>query len=105
MMRGGSLVQQVAGRQPSATSHEILDDSHSDPANAQLRRLGYPGPGRPGALEMQKRFDRQRDEINDYWNGSACDERDPIWRYWVIGVTAVAITAILAVMAVGTWGV
>jgi hypothetical protein len=54
---------------------------------------------------MQKRFDRQRDEINDYWNGSACDERDPIWRYWVIGVTAVAITAILAVMAVGTWGV
>lgn len=53
---------------------------------------------------MQKRFDRQRDEINDYWNGSARDERDPIWRYWVIGVTAVAITAILAVTAVGTWG-
>ena len=88
-MRGGSLVQQVAGRQPSATSHEILADSHSDPARS---------------TEMQKRFDRQRDEINDYWNGSACDERDPIWRYWVIGVTAVAITAILAVMAVGTWG-
>src|SRR5882672_11126989 len=50
---GGSLVQQVAGRQPSATSHEILADSHSDPANAQLRRLGYPGPGRPGALRCR----------------------------------------------------
>ena len=39
---------------------------------------------------------RRRDEINDYWNGSASDERDPIWPYWVFSIALVAI----AVMAI-----
>ena len=33
-----------------------------------------------------RRFIRRREEINDYWNGSACEERDVIWPYWVIGI-------------------
>jgi hypothetical protein len=54
---------------------------------------------------MQKSFGRRRDEINDYWNGSACDERDRIWPYWVVGALTVTIIATVATLAVGRWGV
>ena len=37
---------------------------------------------------------RRRNEINDYWNGSASDERDLIWPYWVFGIALVAIAVI-----------
>jgi hypothetical protein len=41
-------------------------------------------------MTIHRKFGRRRDEINDYWNGSACDERDIIWPYWVIGIALVA---------------
>jgi hypothetical protein len=50
-------------------------------------------------MMAHRKFGRQRDEINDYWNGSACDERDTIWPYWVICI------AVVAIVAVGMWGV
>jgi hypothetical protein len=34
---------------------------------------------------------RRRNEISDYWNGSASDERYLIWPYWVFGIALVAI--------------
>jgi len=37
---------------------------------------------------------RRRNEINDYWNGSASDERDVIWPYWVIGIAVAGIVLI-----------
>jgi hypothetical protein len=39
----------------------------------------------------------RRDEINDYWNGSAYDERGTVWLYWVIGI------AVVAIVALGMW--
>jgi hypothetical protein len=36
---------------------------------------------------------RRRNEINDYWNGNASDERDVSWPYWVFGIALVAIAA------------
>jgi hypothetical protein len=49
-------------------------------------------------MMIHRKFGRRRDETNDYWNGGACDERDTIWPFWVIGIAAVAVTA-----AVGMW--
>ena len=37
---------------------------------------------------------RRRNEINDYWNGSASDEGDPIWPYCVFSIALVAIAVI-----------
>jgi hypothetical protein len=37
---------------------------------------------------------RRRNDINDSWNGSASDERDVIWPYWVFGIALVAIAVI-----------
>jgi len=37
---------------------------------------------------------RRRNEINDYWNGSASDEPDVIRPYWVFGIALVAIAVI-----------
>jgi hypothetical protein len=52
---------------------------------------------------MTHRNSRQRrDEINDYWNGSAYDERHTVWPYWVIGIAVVI--AVVAIVAVGIWG-
>jgi hypothetical protein len=42
-------------------------------------------------------FGQRRDEINEYWNGSACDECNAVWPYWVIGI------AVVALIAVGIW--
>ena len=50
-------------------------------------------------MMAHRKFGRRRNKINDYWNGSACDERDTIWPYWVIGI------AVVAIVAVGMWGV
>jgi hypothetical protein len=46
-----------------------------------------------------RKFGQRRDEINDYWNGGAWDERDTIWPFWVIGIAVVAITAGLGMWA------
>jgi hypothetical protein len=46
---------------------------------------------------MTQKFGGRRDQIYDCWNGSACDGRATIWRYWVFGIAAVAI------IAVGMW--
>jgi hypothetical protein len=54
---------------------------------------------------MQQKFGRRRDETNDYWNGSTCEERDAIWPYWVVGTIVVTIIAIVATLAVGRWSV
>jgi hypothetical protein len=54
---------------------------------------------------MQQKFGRRSDETNDYWNGTACDERETIWPYWVVGTLTVTIIAIVATLAVGRWGV
>ena len=53
-------------------------------------------------MMIHRKFGRRRDEINDYWNGGACDERDTIWPYWVIGI---AVVAIVGIVAIGMWGV
>jgi hypothetical protein len=37
---------------------------------------------------------RRRNDINDSWNGSASDEPDVIWPYWVFGIALVAIAVI-----------
>ena len=44
------------------------------------------------------RSSRRRSDINDYWNGSASDERDVIWPYWAFSVALVTI-AVIAVIA------
>ena len=43
---------------------------------------------------------RRRRCIDDYWNGSACDGRETIWPYWVFGIAAVTVVAIVAM---GMW--
>ena len=45
-----------------------------------------------------RKFDPRRNEIDDYWNGSACDERHTVRPYLVIGIVLVVI------VAVGVWG-
>ena len=54
---------------------------------------------------MQEKFGRRRNEINDCWNGSAGDERNTIWPYWVAGTIAVAIIAVIAALTIGRLGV
>ena len=41
-----------------------------------------------------RKFGR-RDRIDDYWNGSACEQRDVIWPYWVIGICLVMIVVMI----------
>jgi hypothetical protein len=53
-------------------------------------------------MMTHRKFGRLRDQIYDYWNGSACDGCDTIWQYWVFGIAGVAIVAIIAV---GMWDV
>jgi hypothetical protein len=65
--------------------------------------VGIPGPGRPGTLKarfvgrmmIHRKFGPRGDDTNDYWNGSAYDERDIIWPYWVIGIALVAIIVMI----------
>jgi len=45
--------------------------------------------------KTHRKSDRRRNEINDYWNGSASDERDLIWPYWVFVIALVAIAVIV----------
>lgn len=40
---------------------------------------------------------RRRDEINDYWNGSASEERRSNWPYWTIGI------AVCVIVMMGLW--
>ena len=46
-------------------------------------------------MMIHRKFGRHGHDTNDYWNGSACDERDTIWPYWVIGIALVAIVVMV----------
>jgi hypothetical protein len=48
-----------------------------------------------GRMMIHRKFGRHGDDTSDYWNGSASDERDIIWPYWVIGIALVGIIVML----------
>jgi hypothetical protein len=46
-------------------------------------------------MMIHRKFRRRGNDTNDYWNGSAYDEHDIIWPYWMIGIALVATVALV----------